>query len=409
MNRDERVKRLVAHAYKNSPAFARRLDDAALLPEDIQSFKELEKLAVLPKDQVVGIQQADPPFGGMLAVPMSEVRHIFFSPGPIYEPDAGDDSTGVEMAQALAREAGFTADDIVLNSLSYHLVPAGLLADMALSEMGCTVMPAGIGNSELQLKLLADLSVTAYIGTPSFLMHLIEKAEGMGLDFRKTFKLTKAIVSAEPLSASMRDTLVNKYGIALTNAYGTAEFGFLAFNGGEGMAMKLLAEPIIEVLDPETGKPVPNGTAGEVVVTNYDEAYPLLRYGTGDMAVYIDPEEGQGAQANRQIILVGRRGEAVKVRGMFVHPNQVRFAVGQVAQMTGVVIDGLQGIVTREGIRDLLTLHLAIGQEPPATLAEMVKGAVQQAARVKIDAVEFVAAGSISADAPGMVDQRSWD
>ena len=165
------------------------------------------------------------------------------------------------MAQAALARSGFSPGDVVLNTLSYHLVPAGLLLDRALVEMGCTVVPGGVGNGELQVKMMADLGVTGYVGTPSFLMALLTKAEEMGL---APPELTKSLVTAEPLPPSMRQVFVEKYGISVGNAYATAELGFLALNSGGGLPMALLPEPIVQVVDPHTGQSVGAGEAGEV-------------------------------------------------------------------------------------------------------------------------------------------------
>lgn len=401
---DKRLRSIIRHAYENAPAVQTRFDNAGITPDDIQTVADLEKIPVLPKDDVVAMQQADPPFGGLLAVPLHDVRHIFFSPGPLYEPDAGDDAAWVDMALLALKKSGFTADDVVLNTLSYHLVPAGLLLDRALVALGCTVVPSGVGNSDLQVKMMAELGVSGYVGTPSFLMMLIKKVEEMGLDFKSSFKLNKALVTAEPLPASLRQTLVDDYDISVGNAYATAELGFLALNTGGGMQMQLLPSPIIEIVDPETGKKVGSGEAGEVVVTNFDHAYPLIRLGTGDMAVNVDPKPGSSKQEERGIILVGRSGEAVKVRGMFVHPNQLRFGVAQVLQAQAV-----QGVVTRPETRDhfLLRVVPAAALADPSAAAKGVKQAVRQVCRVSVDEVVFVDA--IPEDAPGMVDERSWN
>ncbi|RME81680.1 MAG: phenylacetate--CoA ligase family protein [Caldilineae bacterium] len=395
---DARLREMLPQAYEKAPAVRRRLDAAGIKPEDIRTRADLERVPVLPKDELVRLQQEEPPFGGFLAVAPGEVRHIFFSPGPLYEPETADNELLMEMALLALRKSGFAAGDIVLNSLSYHLVPAGLLLDRALVELRCTAVPGGVGNSELQVKMLVDLGVTAYVGTPSFLMQLLGKAEERGVKGR--LQVEKAFVTAEPLPASLRERLVDEYGISVGNAYGTAELGFLALNTTGGMQMELLPAPIVEVVDTDTGRHVGPGEAGEVVVTNLDPAYPLIRLGTGDMAIHVDPAPGASRQEERAIILVGRSGEAVKVRGMFVHPNQLRFAVGQVVPGAAV-----QGVVTRPETRDVFTVRVAAPAD--ASAAEGIKAAVQQVCRVRVDAVEFVEA--LAADAPGMVDERSWD
>jgi phenylacetate-CoA ligase len=402
---DERVRAVVASAYERVPAVRERFDAAGLQPEDIQKVADLQKLPVLAKDDVVARQMADPPFGGLLGVPRNEVHHIFLSPGPIYEVDAGEDDTLLRMAQLALERSGFAAGDTVLNTLSYHLVPAGLLLDQALVRTGCTVVPGGTSNSEVQLKLLADLQVNGYVGTPSFLMSLIQKAEERGMPFRDHFCLEKALVTAEPLPPSLRQRLSEEYGIRIGNAYATAELGILALNTAPGLAMALLPEPIVEVVDPDTGEVVAAGAPGEVVVTLLNPAYPLLRLGTGDMAINGDPAPGSSRQEERTIILVGRSGEAVKVRGMFVHPNQLRFAVSQIAKAAAV-----QGVVTRTGSRDSFAVRIALEDEGgSAEMEERLKETVRQFCLVKVDEVQFVASDAIGADERGMIDARSWD
>jgi phenylacetate-CoA ligase len=403
---DEKLRAVVASAYDRVPAVRERFDEAGVAPGDINSVADLQRVPMLSKDDVAARQQADPPLGGMLGVPREEVRHIFLSPGPIYEVDAGDDDTVHRMARFALEKGGFVPGDTVLNTLSYHLVPAGLLLDEALVSLGCTVIPGGVGNSELQLKLLADLGATGYVGTPSFLMHLIEKAEERGARFRDHFRVEKALVTAEPLPPSLRQRLVDDYGIQICNAYATAELGILAINTGTGLSMELLPEPIVEIVDPETGQVVGPGEPGEVVVTLLNPAYPLLRLGTGDMAINGDPAPGRSRQEARTIILVGRSGEAVKVRGMFVHPNQLRFAVSQVAQPAA-----LQGAVSRSGGRDHFTVRVAMTAEAAGTeeLAARIGEAVRQVCRVKVDDVQFVDADAIAPGARGMVDERSWE
>jgi phenylacetate-CoA ligase len=205
---------------------------------------------------------------------------------------------------------------------------------------------------------------------------------------------------------SLRQTFVEKYSLSVGNCYATAELGLLALDIAGQMAMRLLPEPIIQIVDPDTGKSVGPGEAGEVVVTNFSRAYPLIRFGTGDLAVKIDANPGASKQEERMIILVGRRGEAVKVRGMFVHPNQLRFAMGQVTSVAS-----FQGIVTRPENRDVLTVKIVLAEDAadPSALAEKLKESIRNACRVRVDEIEFVNTEAIPSDAPGMVDGRSWE
>jgi phenylacetate-CoA ligase len=403
---DPRLIETIQYAYAHAPAVRERFDAAGLQPEAIRTVDDLSLVPVLSKDEAIARQAADPPFGGMLAVPLSATTRLFFSPGPLYEPGPAADDPVWEAALTALVRAGFDATDIVLNSLSYHLTPAGYLFDEAFVRLGATVIPGGTGNSDLQLQLARVLGATGYVGTPSFLLSLIRKAEEQGHDFRRDFALRKAIVTAEPLPPALRQTLIETYGLSVCNAYGTAEFGLLATNTGEGMALQLLPEPIIQVVDPDTGQPVAPGEAGEVVVTNFSRVYPLIRFGTGDLAMAIDPAPGRSRQEERAIILVGRTGEAVKVRGMFLHPNQVRFAAAGVPGVRAV-----QAVITRpDGVRDHVKLLVETAEGADReTLPTRLSEAVQAAGRVRVDEVVFVAVGELAADGAVVVDGRGWE
>jgi phenylacetate-CoA ligase len=275
---------------------------------------------------------------------------------------------------------------------------------MALAKYGCTVIPGGTGSSDLQLKMAVDLKATGYTGTGSFLMSLIKKAQEAGLNFGQQFRINKAILSAEPLPTPLRRE-IESYGIAVANAYATAEFGIMAMDTTGNMQMQLFPEPIIQIVDPETGEDVPAGAPGEVVITSFNHVYPLIRFGTGDMAINIDPNPGHSKQEERAITLVGRSGEAAKVRGMFVHPNQLRFVAGQIPGVQAV-----QGVVTRsDEHKDRFTLRVEIGDGVDETaVAGPLKQAIQNVCRVRVDTLEFVVTGTITADTPGMVDERDW-
>ncbi len=400
---EPKLRQLVEHAYAHSAAVKAIFDQAGISPQDIQSIKDLEKIPITSKDRLAEMQQANPPFGGFLAVPSHTLKHIFLSPGPLYEPDAGD-SPVMASVRTMLELADFQAGDIALNAFGYHLIPTGLALDKALQDLGVIVVPAGVGNAELQVKLLHDLKVSAYLGTPSWLMALLKKAEELGMQPREAFALKKALVSAEPLPPSLRAALTDTYGLKVTNAYGTAELGFLAYDQEGAMAMRLLETSIVQIADPESGKSVAPGEVGEVVVTTFNHAYPLIRLGTGDLAMHIDPKPGESRQSERAIILVGRVGDAVKVRGMFVHPNQLRFAMGQVAHVAR-----FQGVVTRRENRDFFTLRLVLaqGDVDRAAITQGVMQAVQGACRVKPDAVEFVEA--LEEGAALVEDQRVWE
>jgi len=401
----DRLRHIIQHAYANAPAVKSILDAAGVSPHDIQTLADLDTIPVTSKDRLVELQATDPPFGGLLAVPLNTLQHVFLSPGPLYEPSAYE-SAVIDTVWDMLAIAGFAGEDVVINTFGYHLIPTGLVIDQVLGQVGAMVIPAGVGNADLQIKMMLDLGVTGYVGTPSWLTALIEKAQERGLDFRGQFSLRKALVSAEPLPPALRQTFVEKYGLSVTNAYGTAELGFLAYNTEGGLAMRLLKTPIIQVVNPETGQSAGPGETGEVVVTTFNETYPLIRFGTGDLAINLDPAPGESRQEERSIILVGRVGDAVKVRGMFVHPNQLRFALSQVAGIARA-----QAVVTRPEKRDQLTLRVVLSDES-ADLEAVTKelgAAVQSACRVKVDRVEFIPTDALGEDAKVILDERSWE
>ncbi|MEN8172586.1 MAG: AMP-binding protein [Chloroflexota bacterium] len=400
----DRLQDLLEHAYDHAPAVKAIFDGANLKPNQIQTLADLDKIPVTSKDRLAELQGTNPPFGGFLTVPLDQLQHVFLSPGPLYEPYAGD-SPAAESIREMLGIAGFKAGDVVLNTFGYHLIPTGLAVDSALRDMGATVIAAGVGNAELQIKMMLDLGVTGYVGTPSWLMAIIQKAGDMGLDFRAKFSLQRALVSAEPMPPSLRQTFVDDYGLEIANAYGTAELGFLAYNTTGGMVMQLLESTILQIANPETGQTVGPGEVGEVVATTFNQTYPLIRLGTGDLAMNVDPAPGESRQGERAVILVGRVGDAVKVRGMFIHPNQLSFAIGQVPGVAR-----FQAVVTRSDNRDIFSLAV-VTSDPSAdqeALTAALSTAVQSACRVKVDQFRFVGAESLEDDAKIILDEREW-
>ncbi|MBI3536280.1 MAG: AMP-binding protein, partial [Chloroflexi bacterium] len=382
---DARLARFVKHAYAHAPAVEKIFDDAGVKPAQIKRVADLERVPVTTKDKLLELQKQNPPFGGFLAVDAKKLKHVFLSPGPLYEPHGAEKALATVFINVF-RAAGFQRGDVVLNTLSYHLVPAGLLLDHALQSIGATVVPSGVGNTELQVKLLLDLKITGYAGTPSFLMTIIKKAEEMGLDFTQSgqFALSHTLFSAEPYSPSLRAQFEGTYGLKTLNVYATAELGALAYDTPDKSALQIVDGVIVEIVDRDTGKRVGARAPGEVVVTTFNETYPLIRLGTGDMAIYTD-------DSLSKIILVGRAGEAVKVRGMFVHPNQLKLAASKFPAIARV-----QGIVTRpDNVRDDFALKVELADESidREKLRAEYSAAVQGLCRVSVDRVEFVAKG----------------
>lgn len=400
-----RLKQVIRHAYSKAPMVKTIFDEAHLAPSDIEDFSDLDKIPITSKDKLIELQKETPPFGGFLTISMHELQHIFLSPGPLYEPDVGE-SVALDSIRNMMSLAGFVPGDTVLNCFGYHYIPTGVMVDQTLSESGITVIPGGVGNSELQIKMMKDLEVTGYWGTPSWLMALLQEINKAGLNFNEDYALKRVLVSAEPLPQSLRQTFVEQYGLEVTNAYGTVESGFLAYDREGGLAMQLLETSIIQIVNPETGLRVNPGEVGEVVVTTLDEAYPLIRLGTGDLAVNIDPSPGKSRQKERSIILVGRVGEAVKVRGMFVHPNQLRFAASQIPGVAGI-----QAIVSQVEHRDNILLKVIPSEKDldREALSTSLKQAILTTCRVNVDQVEFISEEEFAEDQQLIIDQRTWE
>ncbi len=402
---NSRIEETLHFAYEKAPALRKTFEKAGINPSDIITFKDLEKLPTLTKEELIESQRTAPSsFGGYLTTPLQDLEWICVSPGPIYEPLP---ETGI--LKRMFSIHGFKKGDIVLNSFSYHLVPAGVLFDCALRSLGITVIPAGVGNSESQVQIMHELGVTGYVGTSSFLMTLIERAEMLGYEFKRDFKLRCASVTGEMLSPYLRSKLEDQYEISIKQYYGTAEIGTIAYECAEREGMHLNDEGlVVEIVDPETGKQLKAGEIGEVVITSLNKIFPLIRFRTGDLSSYIDQLCRCGMSSYRLKGIFGRIGQATKVRGLFLHPKQLGEAATRISQ-----IGKIQAVVTRIGARDVLTLiaelnESDIDENNKKTIKQELDSNIQELCKLKIDDIEFVSAGSISESEPKIVDKRTW-
>ncbi len=394
--REKKLGEIIDFAYKNSPAFKKRLENVGLTPSDIKTIKDLQKIPVIRKDDLVEIQAQDPPFGGLLAVSPSSLKRIFQSPGPIYDPQ-GEEKDYWNWEEPL-KAAGFTADDVVINTFSYHLSPAGIMFDEGLRSIGATVVPTGVGNTELQVRIINDIGVTGFIGTPSFLMTLIKKSQELGTKFT----IKKAFVTAEPFTPSQRQTF-EEHGIKAFQGYGTADVGAIAFECEYREGMHVIENIILEIVDPSTGKALPPGEIGEVVVTLFNKTYPLIRFGTGDLSKLLLDKCKCGRETERIAGFMGRIGDAVKVRGMFVHPGQIQGVLKRYKIFTNFI-----AVVTREAERDFLHLRVETTNfEKAENLRDEILKSLRDVLRVKVDRLEFVSANSLKSEKK-IIDKREW-
>jgi phenylacetate-CoA ligase len=391
--------RLVEHGWEHAPGVRRRLERAELKPRDLRGEEDLARLPVIKKAEMPDLQKADPPFGGFCTVPLSRVRKIFFSPGPIVEPMGPE--LGAWHLETGLYAGGFRPGDVVLNTFSYQLVPAAHEMDEGLNLIGCTVVPTGVGNTEQQVAAARAVRATGYVGTPSFLMTLLKKADEIG-GGRLGFQVAQ--VGAEPFPDSLRHVFQDDYGIVARQGFGTADLGMIAYECVEASGMHLLEDAIVQVCDPQTGAPLAPGQIGEIVATVNNPTYPMIRFGTGDLTVVTAERCPCGRTSARMLGWRGRADEVTKVRGMFIHPRQ---ADEVAARAPGVA--RFQIVVGREGHQDTLTFRAELA---PGTDARPVTTALEAAIRdvMKLrGGVEIVAAGTIGENSKRIADERTWD
>ncbi len=390
---DDLIRRAVEYAARRSPEVAARLAHAGLVPERIRGAGELPLVPVLPKDSLPDLQAASPRFGGMLAVPVEELARIYVSPGPILDPQGPADDYW-RVAPAL-RAAGFTPGLVVLNTFSYHLTPGGVMLDAGLRAVGCVVIPGGVGNSAAQIELAQAAGATGYVGTPQFLATLLEKAVGLG----SPLELERALVTGGPFPPSVRAAVRDHHGVDVYESYGTADAGTLGYECAEKSGWHVAPGVAIEITDPATGEPVMPGEVGEVVVTSPDQTYPLVRFGTGDLSAFVESPCPCGRTSGRMRGFLGRVGQGVKVKGMFVHPRQIARAL-----RAHPPVVAWQGVVVAEGHADRLTVRVEV--EDAADLdGDALKRTLEKAVKLKLK-LEVVAPGVIGERGDRVVDQR---
>ncbi len=394
------VQALVAHAWRKAPGVRRRMAAAGLRPADVRALEDLARLPVIRKAAMPDLQRADPPFGGFCTARPEDLHWVFVSPGPIYEPfERRDRSPWRTEVSGFA--GGFRPGDVVVNTFLYHLTPAAHLIDRGLARLGCSVVPTGPGNTEVQVKTILDLRATGYVGTPSFLATILKHAAERGLG---RLPLEVAHVGAEALSESLRRTFEEEHGILTRQSFGTADLGIVAYECREASGMHLMEDVVFEICDPQTGAPLAAGQVGEIVCTVNHRTYPMIRFATGDLSVVTEARCPCGRTSPRMLGWRGRADEVTKVRGMFVHPRQADEVVGRVAG-----IARWQVVVTRQEHQDVLTF--AVEPAPDADRAALETGlpaAIREVMKLRGE-VRIVPAGTIPDGAKKIDDQRKWD
>ncbi len=385
----------IAHAKANAPYFAGALADIDSMA--VTDRAALAELPVLRKGALLELQRENPPFGGVVAEPMSGLARLFTSPGPIYEPQGRRDDYW-RLARA-AYAAGFRRGDIVHNSFAYHLTPAGAIFESAAQAIGCPVIPAGTGNTEQQVQVIADLKPVAFAGIPDYLKILLDKANELDCD---ASSITKALVSGAALPPSLREELQSR-GVSVLQCYATADVGLIGYEtkaGGDLCEGMMIAEDIIvEIVRPGTGDPVPEGEVGEVVVTPINSAHPLIRFGTGDLSALLSGASPCGRTNTRIKGWMGRADQTTKVKGMFVHPEQVDTVIKRHPE----IVRG-RLVVSRDGEQDTMTL-LCESATADDGMADAVSATVTEVTKLRAS-VEIVPPETLANDGKVIDDTR---
>ena len=398
---------LLAHAQAHAPAFA-------ALPSGLQADRVTDRaaLAALPvtrKSELLARQQAergsgvvDDVFGGFSTIGWrglrrpNGARRVFQSPGPLYEPEG--EATDYWRAARALHAAGFRAGDLVHNSFSYHLTPAGSMMEGGALAIGCTVFPGGVGNTELQLQAMRELRPHGYVGTPSFLKILVDKALEAGGSLGS---VRRALVSGEAFPAALRDWL-RGHGIEGYQCYATADLGLIAYETEAREGLVLDEGVIVEIVRPGTGDPVPEGEVGELVVTTLNPDYPLVRFGTGDLSAVLPGACPTGRTNVRIKGWMGRADQTAKVRGMFVHPSQVAEVVKRFPEIVRARL-----VVSGEMASDRMTLRVEVAGGADG-LATRVADAIRDVTKLRGE-VELCAPGSLPNDGRVIEDARKYD
>lgn len=369
---------------------------------DINSREALAQLPVTRKSELKTLQSASLPFGGLATTATRDLSRIFMSPGPIFDPEG----RGVDwwrFARPL-HALGVRRGDLIQNCFAYHFTPAGLMVEGGAIKLGCPVIPAGTGQTEMQVQAMSLLRPRVYTGTPSFLKIIIEKAQEMGEDISS---VECALVSAEALPPSLRQWL-NAHGVPnVLQTYGSADIGNIAYEtmteGQVNPGMVLDETLLLEIVRPGTGDPVPVGEVGEIVITSFNPDYPLIRFATGDMSAVL-PEASPCGRTNTRIKgWMGRADQTTKVRAMFVHPSQV----ADIARRHGAIIKA-RLVITGEMANDQMSLHCEVAD--PAALAgetEAIAATIRDITKLRGE-VRLVAAGTLPNDGKVIEDARSY-
>ncbi len=392
------LKELLTYAYRYSEDVKKRFDRAQFQVEKFKDLSDLKLIPILKKKELIFLQSMGPRLGGLLTKDLGELRRVFLSPGPIFDPeDRSEDYWGwTEGFYA----AGFRSGDVAQITLNYHLAPAGLMFEEPLRNLNCAVVPAGPGSTNSQLEIMQKLRVTGYVGTPSYLMHLAQKAEEAGLNLRKDLYLEVAFVTGEKFSEKVRSSLEKKFDLIMRQGYGTADVGCIGYECYHKNGLHITNRAYVEICHPDTGIPLKDGEVGEIVITAFNKTYPLIRLATGDLS-YIDRTPCPcGRSTPRLGNIVGRVDTTARIKGMFVYPHQVEQVMAYFDEVKRWQIE-----VTNPGGIDELILNIEVSNfKREEELLHMFREKIKLRPLLKV-----LTPGSLPPQVRPIEDKRIWD
>jgi len=396
--------RTLSHAYEHSVAYKEIFGAAGVQPTDIRTTQDVERLPILRVSDLVERQKRQPPFGGFDAAGPRRVNRIFVNSGLVFQPGGQWEYNDQTWSEALCG-AGFQAGDLIINTFNYHLWPFSFTLEECAKRIGATVIPAGAGNTMMQVKIIQMLKVNGFLGTPSFLMTLAQRAQGMGLDLKRDIHLDTALVTAEMLPESLRARLEETFDVILRQAYGTVFLGCIGYECPERSGLHIPDGILVEVVDPNSGKRIPHGTAGEIVATSFNPTYPMIRMATGDLSAMTEDPCPCGRTGPRLRRIIGRIDQATKVKGTFVHPWQTDDIISRHPE-----VYKYQVVITRENHTDVMTFLVELKEDVSERrlLRTGIERELEEMLALK-GVVRVVPRGTLPDHHKKIEDQRKWD
>jgi phenylacetate-CoA ligase len=394
----------IEHAFQNSRAYKEIYQARGIRPSEIRGVEDLENLPILRMSDLVDRQKADPPFGGFDTIDRAQIRRIYINPGLIWQP--GDwEYQDTTWAEALCG-AGLKAGDRIINTFNYHMWPFAFTLDECAKMIGATVIPTGVGNTLMQIRIMQILQINGFMGTPGFLMTLAQRAEGMGLDLKKDIVLETGLVSAEMLPESLRSRLEKRLEMTIRQAYGTVFLGCIGYECQHMSGLHIPDNILVEVVDPSTGRHVEPGATGEIIATNFSTSYPMIRLATGDLSTLTQASCPCGRTGPMLKKIIGRIDQATKVKGTFIHPWQADEVISRYPE-----VFKYQVVITRdEDHQDIMTFVVEMKEE--VSRPEVVVGRIEKDIRDLLAVkgfVRIVPLGTIPDRHKKIEDRRSWD